>query len=186
MQITIIPIVIFGLALAPSGSPRPEEIVDKAIKAHGGVAELKKLQNTTQKIKGTIQAMGLEIPFSGDLIIAGENRVRVDIEIDVNGMKIQVINIINKDKGWAKVAGKTMDLDKDKITEARESGHLGTITSLAPLKDKAYTISLVGEDKVGETPAQVVRVSHKDRRDVNLFFDKKTHLLLKTEARSQR
>ena len=53
------------------------------------------------------------------------------------------------------------------------------------MKDKAYTISLVGEDKVGETPAQVVRVSHKDRRDVNLFFDKKTHLLLKTEARAK-
>ena len=35
--------------------------------------------------------------------------------------------------------------------------------------------------KVGDRPAVGVKVAHKGHRDVNLFFDAKTGLLLKTE-----
>jgi hypothetical protein len=191
MRTKIVSIVIFGLVLATSDSLRAEDnaearaIVDKAIEAHGGVAELKKLQNCTQKIKGTIQAMGQEILFTGDLYVSGETRVRVQLEIEVMNMKIAIVNVVNKDKGWAKVGENTVEMKKEQIEEGKETGNVGAITSLAPLKNKEYTVSLVGEDKVGTIPVQVIRVSRKNYRDVNLSFDKKTNLLLKTESRAK-
>jgi hypothetical protein len=109
--------------------------------------------------------------------------VRVDIEVEVAGQKITVVNIFDRDKGWLKTGNDTKEMDKDQINEAREKGHAAWVASLVPLKDKGYSLSLVGEDKVGDKPVTTIRVSHKDRRDVTLYFDQKSHMLLKSESR---
>jgi hypothetical protein len=188
MRAKTVAMLLFGLILTVGGPARAEDdakakaVLDKAIEAHGGVAELKKLHSVLQKMKGTIHVMGMDIPFTGDFYESGE-RIRVEIEIDVNGMKFPVINVVNKDKGWTKVMDKTMELDKDKIAEGREQLYVAKVVTLAPLKNKGYTVSLVGDDKVGSTEVTVLRVTRKDHRDVSLFFDKKTNLLLKSESR---
>jgi len=55
--------------------------------------------------------------------------------------------------------------------------------TLIPLKDKAVNLSTLGEIKVDDRPALGVRVSSKGHRDINLYFDKETHLLVKSEMR---
>jgi hypothetical protein len=52
------------------------------------------------------------------------------------------------------------------------------------LKEKEYELSLIGEEKVEDKPAIGIRVVTKGKKDVNLYFDKKSNLLLKTEYRS--
>jgi hypothetical protein len=52
-----------------------------------------------------------------------------------------------------------------------------------PLKDKAFTLAPLGEVNIDKRPALGVRVSSKGHRDVSLYFDKRTALLAKTEAR---
>ena len=71
------------------------------------------------------------------------------------------------------------------IAEAREQMHVQRVTKLVALKDKAYTVKPLGEAKVGDKAAVGLLVTHKDRRDVSLYFDKKTHLLLKVETRGK-
>ena len=56
---------------------------------------------------------------------------------------------------------------------------------LVDLKDKGFTLAALGDVKVGKRDAVGLRVSHKGHRDINLFFDKKTHLLLKSERRAK-
>ena len=51
------------------------------------------------------------------------------------------------------------------------------------MKDKAYTLTPLGEVKVGDRPAVGVKVSSKGHRDVELYFDKDTNLLLKSQTR---
>jgi hypothetical protein len=177
-----------GFVLALTGAARADDgkakdVIAKAIEAHGGEAEMKKLDCTSMKMKGTVHVMGMEIPFIGDAASQGADKRRVDLEIDVMNQKIRVTNVFSKDKGWAKINDEVKEMDKDQLTEATEQAHAQKVASLVPLKDKAYTLSLVGDDKVGNTPVSVVRVEHKGRRDVTLSFDKKTHLLLKTETR---
>ena len=46
-------------------------------------------------------------------------------------------------------------------------------------------LAAFGETKIGERTAVGIRVSRKQQKDVTLFFDKETHLLLKGETRSK-
>src|SRR5262249_42761303 len=50
------------------------------------------------------------------------------------------------------------------------------------LRNKGVTLTPVGEVKVGDHDAVGVKVARKGYREVNLFFDKKTALLVKAET----
>ena len=75
------------------------------------------------------------------------------------------------------------DMSKEELAEERESQNANSIARLAVLPDKAYMVSTVGESKVGDKEAVGILVKRKGYRDVSLFFDKKRHLLLKSETR---
>ncbi len=158
-------------------------IVDKAIKVMGGEAELGKWKAFTSKIKGDIHTQGLKIAFTGDLATQGADQEKISLELDIDGQKFPVVEVLNRTRGWVKIAGETTEMDRETLAETLEQAHAGWVTSLVPLKDKAFTLATVGDVQVDGKPAVGVRVSHAGRRDVNLFFDKATHLLVKTEAR---
>jgi hypothetical protein len=85
-------------------------------------------------------------------------------------------------QGWMKINDNTIDLDEDAVAEAKEDIHAGRVETLVPLlKDKRFELSPLGEAKVGDHEAVGVQVAHKGHRDIKLFFDKKTGLLLKNE-----
>jgi hypothetical protein len=110
--------------------------------------------------------------------------VRAEAEVEAGGQTLKVVNVVDGDKGWTKVQDNTMDLDKDAVAEARERLHAGWVASLSPLvAAKGYTLATAGEQAVGEKPALGVRVSAAGRRDVTLYFDKGTGLLVKYELR---
>src|SRR5207248_11447730 len=64
-----------------------------------------------------------------------------------------------------------------------EQGYAGWVATLLPLKDKAFTLTTIGEVEVEKRPALGVKVSSKGHRDVDLYFDKESGLLVKTETR---
>jgi outer membrane lipoprotein-sorting protein len=160
-------------------------VLDKAIEAHGGEAELKKLQVASSKVKGVVHVMGMEVTFSGDAATQGPDRQRMDIEAEAGGQKFRIVHVFNQDKGWLKINDDVKEMDKDKAAESLNAAHCNWVATLIPLKEKDYTLEMVGEDKVDNRPAIVIRATRKDRRDINLFFDKDSHLLLKTERRAK-
>ena len=69
------------------------------------------------------------------------------------------------------------------LAEAKEEAYGEWVATLLPLMDKAFTLAPLGEIRVDQRPAAGVKVSRVGRRDVNLYFDKATGLLVKIEAR---
>jgi hypothetical protein len=68
------------------------------------------------------------------------------------------------------------------VAEAKEQAHAGWVATLAPLKDaKRFTLATLGEIKVEDKPALGVKVSRQGPRDVDLYFDKRSGLLVRTE-----
>ncbi len=60
--------------------------------------------------------------------------------------------------------------------------HLQEVMRLAPLlSDKRFRLTLQADEKVGDRAAAVVLVSALGRKDVRLFFDRTSSLLIKTE-----
>lgn len=163
-----------------------QALVSKAIKAHGGEENLGKFKAITVKMKGTVNTNGMAIDFTADVSYQMPAQLKNATDVEVNGMKFTVVQVYNGDKGWVKVNDNVMEMEKDAVTEAREQLHAQWITStLLPLKDKAYKLTSAGEMKIDGKEAVGLLASHKDYRDITLFFDKKTGLLLKGEWRAK-
>ena len=158
-------------------------VLDKAIKAHGGAEKLAKFKASTTKMKGKFHGSGTPIDYTGEIIIQLPDKSKITIEGEVMGQKFSFSQVFVGGKGWElnSFEGKPQDLDKDKIEEAREGLYAHEVATLAPLTGKGFTLSPVGESKIGDRPATGVRVSGKGHRDINLYFDKDKGLLLKME-----
>jgi hypothetical protein len=159
-------------------------IVNKAIKAHGGEELLSKAKAITLKGSGTIYIAGDSFKFDAEWSIQGMTQEKFVVDVNANGMVFKVTKVINGDKGWQKIAdGKATPLTKDELADEKHGLYAGHVESLVPLKDKKFKLAPLGEVKVNDKDAVGVCVSSKDHPDVNLYFDKKTHLLVKTETR---
>ena len=184
---TLAALVVLGSAAGVRADDKEvRALLDKAIKAHGGAEKLDKYQAATLKLKGKITIMGMDLDFTGDVAEQLPDKIRSEITLDIQGKQVKVVEVLNKGKGWYSADGKTMDMTKEMLAEAREQMNAGGVAQqLTPLKGKEFTLAPLGESKVGGAAAVGIRASRKGYRDVSLYFDKKSGLLLKTERRAK-
>jgi hypothetical protein len=160
--ILLLGLLLVGAQRASAQNNDPKAIIEKAVKAHGGEDKLGKLQVYRAKMKGTLDAMGLTLDFTSEGLMTLRDRMRTEITLDIMGNKVSVIQVFNGQKGWMKIGDDTKDADEDQ------------------LKDKTYTLTYLGEAKVGDKPAVGVKVSTKGFREIDLWFDKDSGLLVKS------
>jgi hypothetical protein len=170
--------VFVWTGLAQPGEEEGRALVAKAIKAMGGEEKLKKYNAVTWKEKGTYYGMGEGLPYTGIYSIQHPGQYRMEIE------GVFTI-VVNRDKGWIKAMGETKDLSKEQMASQISDQRAAWVTTLLPLADKAFTVTALGESKVEDRPALGVKVTRKDYPETKLFFDKKTHLLVKHEFRTK-
>lgn len=156
-------------------------LVAKAIEAHGGAKRLEATKAVTIKGKGKAFIMGMELPFGLEASVQEPDKLKNVIEIEVNGMTLTVVQVVNGKKGWNSTMGKTTDMTEKELKEAHAIMQVERVANLIALRDRRYKLSPLGEVKVGDWDTAGVRVTKEGTRDVNLYFDKKTHLLRKTE-----
>jgi hypothetical protein len=172
------------LALAAAGPVRADDQADlkallaRAIKAHGGEKKLARYKAFTMKYKGKSYIVQ-EADYTAELAVQYPDQMKSEITVEAGGMTLTFATVLNKDKGWRKMNDSTTALDKDQLKEEKEGMYAQRVTRLVGLGGKGYKLSTLGETKVGDKPAVGLTVSHKGHRDINLYFDKKTHLLLK-------
>ena len=108
---------------------------------------------------------------------------RFDFVIDVMGQKIPQILVFTPEKGWQKIANfKTKPLPKEELAAFRDYFYaLRLASNPAELKGKEISLSVVGEAKIEGRDAIGIRITCKNRPDVNLYFDKQTALPAKAE-----
>jgi hypothetical protein len=183
-------VALLGLG-APLTGQEPADaraILDKAIKAHGGAELLAKYNAATWKGKGTVRVMGEEIAFTGEGANQGAEQSRVAIIATVNGEKFPIVHVYNRGKGWLKLGNaEAQEMDEEQLAEAKQEHHAEWVASFGPLlkPNKDYTLAVLPETKVGGQAAVGVRVSRKGYRDVQLYFDKQTGLLLKMTTKAK-
>jgi len=163
-----------------------QAILDKAIEAHGGADKLTKFPAATVKGKGSVTVADQKIDFTQSNAVQFPGQFRFEAQIDASGATYTFLILVDGDKGWMQLPGQDIqEMDKEAITEMKEQVHALSVCRLAPLKDKAYTLSPLGEAKIGDKEAVGIHVTHKDHADVNLYFDRKSGLLLKMERRAK-
>lgn len=157
-------------------------VLARAIKAIGGEKTVAKYKGMTWKIKGKVFIIGDGTDFTGEWSLQYPEQSRAIINLTIDNTPLMVTRIFNQGKGWFKLNNKTIAMDKKLLAEERDQTHVHTLLFLLPLKNKAFTLAPVGETRIGEHDAVGMKVTRKDWREINLYFDKKTGLLLKAES----
>lgn len=190
MRNLVRPVVAAAVLALFVGSVRADDnlkaVVEKAIKAHGGEEKLSKFQASKIKAKGSMSAMGVDIDFNAEAASQLPDKIRVDLKLEIMGQAINVIQVYDGKKGWVSAQGQLMELEGDQLDELKDQAFGGYVESLVPLiKDKSIKLEPVGEEKVDGKPTVGIKVSAKGHRDIKLFFDKESGMLVKSQSRAK-
>jgi hypothetical protein len=177
-RISVVAFLIFIPPLAVSAEPNAEAlaIVDKAIKAHGS-DKAAKSKGHTWKAKGTMFMGDMKMEYKIDYIFASPDKFRFDLDMDAGGMKIRITAATDGKVAWEQALGQMREMTKEKQTEFEHTAYLMHLCEIHPLKDKAFTLIPIEGGKDDGQEFVGIQVQRKDRRTVNLYFDKTTGLL---------
>ncbi len=152
--------------------------------AHGGEEVLTKHKATQLKTKGTLDIPGVgELAFTQKTSVMLPDKFRDAIELSVAGKTIPGADDCQlATRCRLKVDGKAVEKTGEVADALKDVTHVLEIgRALVTLKEKKYTLDVIGEDKVEGKKVTGIRVSVKDKKDVSLYFDQETWLLAKLE-----
>jgi hypothetical protein len=182
--------IAVGLCGLASGTTRADEqgeikaLIEKAITAQGGREKLTKFKAFTMKLKGKGNAQGMAFDFTMDLKVQEPDKSKFSMDLEIAGQKLNVAEVVNGDMGWTKspATNQVEAMSKEQMAEHKEQSHSRRIESLIVLTGKEFKLAPLGESKIGDTDVVGIRVSSAGHRDVSLYFDKQSSLLLKSES----
>jgi hypothetical protein len=162
-------------------SDDPEAIIAKAIAAQGGEDKIASCSGGSWHAKGTMTVNGQTLPVTLATLYERPDRYKTDMEFEVQGKKVRVLQGLDGDKGWMSSEGRTQDLQGDLLKAVKEELFAVNAEDLVPLlKDESHKLTKLSQIMVNGRPAVGVGVSAKGHRDVELYFDKDTALPAKT------
>lgn len=173
-------LLLAGHSFADDDSAR--QIVDKAIRQLGDNDKVGKHQGLTSKLKGTLHLFGAPLPFRGEMNSQGPRQYRISLSLEVDGQSTEYVSVINGDNGWIKLQDNTSAMSLEQRADARDEAYLTWVSSLVPLRDKAFQLAPMGEIEVDKKKLVGVAVTREGHRAVNLYFDKETFRLTRTET----
>jgi len=186
----LLPTLVVGLLLVPASQGQaPEDakaLIAKAIKAHGGEERLAKLNGFRIKLKGTLNIQGNDVEFTSEsAVLHKSDQLKNQVQFELMGVKFNILQVADGKSAWLKVLDMVKDLDGDLLKEMKEESYAGRVGLLVPLlKEPGFQLKTLGEFQVNGKPALAVKVSAKDHRDIELYIDKESGLVVKSRRQS--
>jgi hypothetical protein len=167
-------------ARAQDGS---EAVVARAVKAHGGEERLARARAERMTAQGTLYQGDAAVPFSAETTFQPPRQFKNVLRVTLQGKPVALTQVMNGEEAWVGIDGKVTKPDEAGLAQLKEAFHLDQVTRLAPLlKDRdRFKLTSVGETRVEGRPSFAVKVETKGLRDVRLYFDKESGLLVKAE-----
>jgi hypothetical protein len=127
-----------------------------------------------------LELNGVEVPFTSETIVELPGRLKSDLQLEIQGQEIHVVQVVDGDQGWLSANGQTMELPDPLLGELKETLYASRVETLVPLlREKGFTLSALGESKVDGRTAQGVKVASAGHKDVELWFDQENGLTVK-------
>jgi hypothetical protein len=163
-----------------AGDSDAKSIVDKAIAALGGADKLGKIEAFSIKMKGTVVFNGNENDTTTELTYKGLDHYRREFGND----QFHGVIVLAGDKGWRKIGDNSGTIEGDGVANEKRNIYLAVIPiTVVPLKNNGFKLEAAGEEKVGEKPAVILKVTGPDGKDFTLSFDKESGLPVKQVAK---
>jgi hypothetical protein len=159
-----------------------EKVLKKAVEAHGGEKVLLEKKAGEMTMKMNVKLGDLDIPLTGEMVYSLPDKYKLTITGELGGEKLKVIQSVNGDKVKETQNGMEQKVEGKRKAELLDSVRHQEIGLIAPLLNaNRYTLKAEKDAKVGDSEAAVVQVTSKGMKDVKLFFDKETGLLIRME-----
>jgi hypothetical protein len=178
-------VAVFAVGTA-AADDKAIAVVNKAIEAHGGADNLNKYKGGRAKISGEMKIGDKDVTFAGTLVFSLPDRYKMNVTFEIDGEKVEMEEVVKGDevRTVMKVGGEATQLpaDDDSKEEARTASVLQEAEQLTPLLDaKRFTLKAADDADVNGKKAAVIVVRPKAlKKDVKMFFDKDSGLLIKT------
>jgi hypothetical protein len=154
-------------------------IIENGVKALGQKAGAARYQAGICTATGTVQLNGRTIACNIRVVTQPPYQQRLSVE----GSGVKMTRVLNDHKGWITSNGVVRELTREEVREYRDTLYAERVSTLVPvLKEKGFTLSLLGEAKIDGTPAVGIKVGRKGEHDVKLYFGRSSGLLLKVEV----
>ena len=176
-----------GMA-ARAQEPRPEEIIDKAIRAHGGEEKLAGLSAFTLKER---QAYPDAATWDTETAVQLPGRYRWERTTSSEGKSSTSLIVLDGEQGWMKSNDVVTPYPRTFIASSWKytipyEGPRSILRLRARQKNPACQFTTAREGTVEGRPAVGLRMKLEGGPEATWYFDKETGLLLKTEQRTKR
>jgi hypothetical protein len=179
-------IAAFALTLALASSATAQDtahaMIQRAIVAHGGQQRLSSVRADKVKIKGTLHLGLSSVPFTDELTVQAPEQFKSIVRITEGGRTRTIVHILDGLKATITVDGQPQTVVGSNIAQMRQTLQLDQAMKLVPLLiDPAFRIEHVGEFQYNGRVVVGVRVTGRGQRDLRLYFDRETALLVKSD-----
>jgi hypothetical protein len=165
----------------PDSATAIRKIVERGIEAQGGEQQLEKL---SKPWRGKVKGKAGMLDCTGEMLHQSSTQSKVSTVLHAGPLSTEVVVVSNGEKTWNRIAGFTNEVTGKDLEEMKDGNYRHHVQNLLPLlREQGIELSLLPETSVSGQPAAGIRVRSNGHRDIDLYFDKGTGLMVKTESR---
>ncbi|MFL5329684.1 MAG: hypothetical protein ACJ8C4_12295 [Gemmataceae bacterium] len=164
----------------------PQDIVNRAVRAHGGESALNKTKFMTQRATGRVNFQGADVDAVREGKWALPERVLSDVEVTMQGKKVKFVLVLNGLTGWQATSGASpTDLSAATYDMLTDEAHVQWLCTILPLTRKDLTLSAVPPATSDSQQCPGVKVAKPGKPDTTLYFHPSTGLLVKAKFKGR-
>ncbi|MFO0878070.1 MAG: hypothetical protein U0840_12030 [Gemmataceae bacterium] len=184
MRTSLVLITMVLCPLVSQAQQTPQAIIEKAIEAHGGKARLAGFRSERVKLKGTLHVGSKPLPFTNEQAVQLPGQYRSTVTLD-DGMKSHsIVHLLDGEKAAILLDGQPQEVQGPQLAQLKQTLQLEEALRLVPLiSNPEFKLQLLPEVRYNNLVFTGIRVTGKGQRDLKLFFDGASGLLVKTEHR---
>jgi hypothetical protein len=174
----------FILALTPAAPAQgtATAMIERAIIAHGGQQRLSSVRADKVKFKGTLHLGSSSVPFIDESTIQAPEQFKSVVRINEGTRTRTIVHILDGPKATITVDDQPQVVPGSLVAQMRQTLQLDQAMKLVPLLlDPAFHIEHTGEYQYNGRVVVGVRVTGRGQRDLRLYFDRETALLVKSD-----
>jgi hypothetical protein len=180
MVLSLLPALVVVGAVSAQDAARIT--IQRAIAAHGGAEKLAAVRADRVQFKGTLHVGSSAVPFTDEVTIQLPGQFKSVVQLRESDGTHTLVHILNGETASIFLDGHAQPVSSSNLTQMRQTLQLAHALKLVPLlTDPVFTIQPLGEFRYNGRILVGVRVAGRSQRDVRLFFDKETALLVKSE-----
>lgn len=166
----------------PDRQAAARQLIDKALLALGGDDKVLALPARQCTATGKLYQFGVALPYTAEHVFHAADRWRTRLTLDTGLGKITKTIGYDRGQAWEKTGDTLTEKTPAQAAEIGQFVYYIWVHQLAALRSPMFTLEALGASKIDETPVQGVKVSSKGHRDIRLFFDAQTGLLIASES----